>query len=57
MGTLTEQEHDVPFADVLAKSIMDDYESLKPWIKEGSVHRNEQPDEPENRIEKFRSKI
>jgi hypothetical protein len=46
MGTLTEQEHDVPFVDVLAKSIMDDYESLKPWIKEGIVHRIGQPDEP-----------
>ena len=34
MGTLTEQEHDVPFAYVLTKSIMDDYENLKPWVKE-----------------------
>jgi len=46
MGTLTEQEHDAPFADVLAKSIMDDYESLKPWMKEGIVHRIGQPNEP-----------
>ena len=29
MGTLTEQEHDIPFADILAKSILDDYENLK----------------------------
>jgi hypothetical protein len=46
MGTMTEQEHEVPFADVLAKSIMDDYENLKPWVKEGIVHRIGQPDEP-----------
>ena len=46
MGTLTEQEHDIPFADVLAKSIMDDYEKLKPWVKEGIVHRIGQPNEP-----------
>lgn len=46
MGTLTEQEHDIPFADVLAKSIMDDYENLKPWVKEGIVHRIGQLNEP-----------
>lgn len=39
MGTLTEQEHDTPLADVSAKSILDDYENLKPWVKEGIVHR------------------
>jgi len=38
MGTLTEQEH-IPFADVFAKSILDDCENLKPWVKEGIVHR------------------
>jgi hypothetical protein len=46
MGILTEQEHDIPFAEVLANSIMDDYENLKPWVKEGIVHRIGQPDEP-----------
>ena len=34
---LAEQEHDIPFADVLAKSILDDYQNLKPWVKEGIV--------------------
>jgi hypothetical protein len=33
MGTLTEQEHEIPSADVLAKSIMDDYQSFKHWVK------------------------
>jgi len=46
MGTLAEQEHDIPFADVFANSIMDDYENLKPWVKEGIVHRIGLPDEP-----------
>jgi hypothetical protein len=39
MGTLAEQEHDVPFADFSAKSIIDDYENLKSWVKEGIIHR------------------
>ena len=39
MGKLAEQEHDIPFADVLAKSILDDYQYLKPWVKEGIVHK------------------
>ena len=46
MGKLAEQEHDIPFADVLAKSILDDYQNLKPWVKEGIVHRIGQLDEP-----------
>jgi hypothetical protein len=46
MGKLEEQEHDIPFADVSAKSILDDYQNLKPWVKEGIVHRIGQPDEP-----------
>jgi len=46
IGTLTQQENDIPFADVAAKSILDDYENLKPWVKEGIVHRIGQPDEP-----------
>ena len=46
MGKLAQQEHEIPFADVLAKSILDDYENLKPWVKEGIVHRIGQPDEP-----------
>lgn len=45
MGKLAEQEHDIPFADVSAKSILDDYQNLKPWIKEGIVHTICQPDE------------
>ena len=45
MGKLEEQEHDIPFADVSAKSILDDYQNLKPWVKEGIVHRIGQPDE------------
>jgi len=49
MGVLEEQEHDTPFGDISAKAILDDYESLKPWVKEGIVHRIGQPDEP-NRI-------
>ncbi len=35
MGKLAEQEHDIPFAGVSAKSILDDYQNLKPWVKEG----------------------
>jgi len=46
IGSLAEQEHDVPFTDISAKSIIDDYENLKPWVKEGIVHRIGQPDEP-----------
>jgi hypothetical protein len=46
IGKLAQQEHDIPFADVLAKSILDDYQNLKPWIKEGIVHRIGQLDEP-----------
>ena len=38
MGKLEEQKHDTPFADVSAKSILDDYQNLKPWVKEGIVH-------------------
>ena len=58
MGTLTEQEHDTPFADVSAKSILDDYQNLKPWVKEGIVHRIGQPDEPKQSCIKVpRSKI
>lgn len=45
-GKLEEQEHEIPFADVSAKSILDDYQNLKPWVKEGIVHRIGQPDEP-----------
>jgi hypothetical protein len=46
MGKLAQQEHDIPFADVLAKSILDDYQNLKPWVKEGIVHRIGQYNEP-----------
>ena len=46
IGTLAEQENDVPFTDISAKSIIDDYENLKPWVKEGIVHRIGQPNEP-----------
>jgi hypothetical protein len=46
IGTLAEQEHEIPFADVLPKTIMDDYENLKPIVKEGIVHRIGLPDEP-----------
>jgi hypothetical protein len=35
----------IHFADVLAKSILDDYQNLKPWVKEGIVHTICQPDE------------
>jgi hypothetical protein len=45
-GKLEEQEHDIPFADVSAKSILDDYQNLKPWVKEGIVHRIGQAEEP-----------
>jgi hypothetical protein len=34
MGKLAQREHGIPFADVLAKSILDDCENLKPWVKE-----------------------
>ena len=44
-GTLEQQEHETPFADVSAKLILDDYQNLKPWVKEGIVHRIGQPDE------------
>jgi hypothetical protein len=30
MRELAEQEHEIPFADVLAKSILDDYQNLNP---------------------------
>lgn len=53
IGTLTQQEHDIPFADVTAKSILDDYENLKPWVKEGIVHRIGQPDEPKRVVSRF----
>ena len=53
MGKLAEQEHDIPFADVLAKSIMDDYENLKPWVKEGIVHRIGPPDKPKRIVSRF----
>ena len=35
----------IHYADVLAKSILDDYQNLKPWVKEGIVHTICQPDE------------
>lgn len=38
IGMLEQQEHEIPFADVSAKSILDDYPTLKPWVKEGIVH-------------------
>ena len=53
MGTLAEQEHEIPSADVLAKSIMDDYQSLKPWIKEGIIHRMSQHDDPKRTVSRF----
>jgi len=28
------------------KAILDDYQNLKPWVKEGIVHRIGQPGEP-----------
>lgn len=46
IGKLEEQEHGTPFADVSAKAILDDYQNLKPWVKEGIVHRIGQPNEP-----------
>ena len=46
IGILEEQEHEIPFADVSAKSILDDYQNLKPWVKEGIVRRIGQVDEP-----------
>ena len=45
MRKLAVQEHDIPFADVLAKSILDDYKNLKDWVKEWIVHTICQPDE------------
>lgn len=45
MGKLQEQEHDTPFGDVSAKSILDDYQNLKPWVKEGIVRRIGQSEE------------
>ena len=53
MGTLTEQEHDVPFTDISAKSIIHDYENLKPWVKEGIVHRIGQPNEPKRIVSRI----
>ena len=53
IGTLTEHEHDIPFEDVVAKSILDDYENLKPWVKEGIVHTIGQPDEPKRVVSRF----
>ncbi len=53
MGTLAEQEYKIPFADVPAKAIMDDYQSLKPWVKEGIVRRIGQPDEPKTILSRF----
>jgi hypothetical protein len=44
---------DIPFADVAAKSIIDDYENLKPSVKEGIVHRIGQPDEPKRVVSRF----
>jgi hypothetical protein len=38
---------------VLAKSILDDYEILKPWIKEGIVHRIGASDEPKRIVSRF----
>jgi hypothetical protein len=58
MGTLAEQEYDVPFTDISVKSIIDEYENLKPWVKEGIVHRIGQPNEPKRiGAQKFGSKI
>lgn len=50
MRTLAEQEHAIPSSDVLAKSIMDDYQSFKPWIKEGIIHRMSQHDDPKRTV-------
>ena len=52
-GKLEEQEHEIPFADISAKSILDDYQSLKPWVKEGIVRRIGQPDEPKTILSRF----
>lgn len=46
MGKLEEQEHDTPFGDVSVISFLDDYQDLKPWVKEGIVRRIGQPNEP-----------
>jgi hypothetical protein len=53
MGTLAQQEYDVPFTDISAKSIIDDYEILKPWVKEGIVHRIGQHEEPKRIISRI----
>ena len=53
METLAEQEHEIPSADVLAKSIMDDYQNFKPWIKEGIIHRMSQHDDPKRTVSRF----
>lgn len=53
MGSLVEQENDVPFTDISAKSIIDDYENLKPWVKEGIVHRIGQPNEPKRIVSRI----
>ena len=54
MGTLAEQEHEIPFADVLAKSIMDDYQSFKPWVIEAIIiHRMSQHDDPKITVSRF----
>ena len=53
MGTLVEQEHEIPSADVLAKSIMDDYQSFKPCIKEGIIQRMSQHDDPKRTVSRF----
>ena len=46
IGSLEEQEHEIPFGDVSAKAILDDYQDLRPLVKEGIVHRIGQRDEP-----------
>ena len=53
MGKLAQQEHDIPFADVLAKSILNDYQNLKPWVKEGIVHRIGQYNGPSKVASRF----
>lgn len=45
MGMSEQQKHDTLFGDVSAKSILDDYQNLKPWVKEGIVHRIGQSEE------------
>lgn len=46
MGYLEEQEHETPFGDVSAKTILDDYHNLKPRLKEGIVRMIGQANEP-----------